>query len=143
MIINNFKKIVIKIGSSSIVNQDSGLVKEKWLDSISSDIKKLVKKNVKITIVSSGAIALGKNKIFKNKIIRRLEEKQAAAALGQIELSKHWQESFKKNNLLTAQLLLTLDDSETRRRYLNVRKTIASLLKNKIVPMVFFIGLRR
>jgi len=136
MIIDSYKKIVIKIGSSSIVNDNSGTVKTKWLDSTCNDISKLVKKNKKIIIVSSGAIALGKKIISPKKLIRRLEEKQAAAALGQIELSKQWQQAFIKYKINTAQLLLTLDDSEIRRRYLNVRKTITSLHNNKIIPII-------
>ena len=136
MILEKFNKIVIKIGSSSIVNEKTGKIKTRWLNSICSDIKKLSKKNIKIVVVSSGAIALGKKIISPNKIIRKLDEKQAAAAVGQIELAREWQMSLKKKGLNSAQLLITLDDSEVRRKYLNVRKTIASLHKNKIIPII-------
>lgn len=136
MIINKFKKIVIKIGSSSIVNDHDGSIKKRWLNSICKDISYLTKKNIKVIIVSSGAIALGKKIISPKKVIHRLEEKQAAAALGQIELSKHWQQGLIKNKINSAQILLTLEDSEVRRRYLNVRKTITSLLKNKVIPII-------
>ena len=136
MILNNFKTIVIKIGSSSIVNNKSGTIKTKRMGAICNDICKLYKKNKNIILVSSGAVALGKKIISPKKIIRKLEDKQAAAALGQIELAKYWQQYFKKNYINTAQLLLTLDDSEIRRRYLNVRKTISALLEKKIVPIV-------
>jgi len=136
MIIEKYNKIVIKIGSSSIVNETLGTVKTKWLNSVCADISKLSKKNKKIIIVSSGAIALGKKIISPKKLIRRLDEKQAAAALGQIELAQQWQQVFKKNKIHSAQLLLTLDDSEIRRRYLNVRKTIIALHNKKIIPII-------
>ena len=134
--INSFKKIVIKIGSSTIIDEETGKIKKRWLNSICKDISFLDKENKKIAIVSSGAIALGKKNISNNKIIRRLEDKQAAAAIGQIELANCWQQALKKYKINTAQLLLTLDDSEIRRRYLNVRKTISSLHKNNFIPIV-------
>ena len=134
--INKFKKIVIKIGSSSIIDEKTGKVKIKWLNSLCNDIALLANENKKIAIVSSGAIALGKKTISKNKIISRLEDKQAAAAIGQIKLANSWQQALKKNKINSAQLLLTLDDSEIRRRYLNVRKTISSLHKNNVIPII-------
>ena len=124
--LKRYKKIVIKIGSTTIVDQSTGKLKTKWLQSICSDVAKLVSTNKKIAIVSSGAIALGKSLISNHKPIKKLEDKQAAAAIGQIELAKYWQQSFKKYKINTAQLLLTLNDSEERRRYLNARRTIAS-----------------
>jgi len=135
MKINKFKKIVIKIGSSSLINSKTGKIKKKWLNSLSEDIAKLISENKKIVIVSSGSIALGKINI-SNKILRRMEEKQAAAAIGQIELINSWKQSLNKYGMNSAQILLTLDDSEVRRRYLNVRKTIFSLHKHKIVPII-------
>ena len=132
--INKYKKIVIKIGSSSIVNEKNKKIKTTWLKNICTDID-FFHKNVKIVIVCSGAIALGK-KLINNGNIRRLEDKQAAAAIGQIELAKFWKEALKKRNINSAQILLTLEDSETRRRYLNVRKTINALHKNNIIPII-------
>jgi len=133
--INKFKKIVIKIGSSSIINEKTKTIKMKWLNSICKDIAYL-HENKKIIIVCSGAIALG-SKIFSDKkIVRRLEDKQAAAAIGQIELANYWQQVLKKNKINAAQLLLTLEDSEVRRRYLNVRKTINALHKKNIIPII-------
>jgi len=134
--INKFKKIVIKIGSSSIIDEKTGKVKIKWLNSLCKEIELLANENKKIVIVSSGAIALGKKTISNHKVISRLEDKQAAAAIGQIELANCWQQALKKNKINSAQLLLTLDDSEIRRRYLNVRKTISSLHKNKVIPII-------
>ena len=134
--INKFKKIVIKIGSSSIIDEKTKKVRKKWLNSLCKDISVLIKENKKIAIVSSGAIALGKKFITNKETIHRLEDKQAAAAIGQIELANCWKQTLKKNKINSAQLLLTLDDSEIRRRYLNVRKTISSLQKNKIIPVI-------
>ena len=132
--INKFKKIVIKIGSSSIVDDKSKKIKTAWLNSICKDISTL-HPNHKIVIVCSGAIALG-SKFINNKQLRRLEDKQAAAAVGQIELSKYWRETLKKSAINSAQILLTLEDSEVRRRYLNVRKTINALHKQNIIPII-------
>ena len=86
--LNNYKKIVIKIGSSTIIDQENGRVKTQWLKSFCNDIVELINTNKKIAIVSSGAIALGKNLLSNHKPIIRLEDKQAAAAIGQIELIK-------------------------------------------------------
>ena len=105
------------------------------MNSLSSDIAKLIYENKKVVIVSSGSIALGKINI-SNNFLRRMEEKQAAAAIGQIELINSWKQSLKKHGINSAQILLTLDDSEVRRRYLNARKTITSLHKNNIIPVI-------
>ena len=136
MLLKNYKNIVIKIGSSTIVNETNYKIKDKWLHSICKDIFELTKMNKKISIVSSGAIALGKKIIAQKKPIKRLEDKQAAAAVGQIELAKYWQEYLKKYKIKTAQILLTLNDSEERRRYLNARKTLNSLHNNNVVPII-------
>jgi len=132
--IKKFKKIVIKIGSSSIVSQKNKKIKNKWLNSICNDIKYL-HPSKKIVIVCSGAIALG-SKLISDKPLKRLEDKQAAAAIGQIELTKNWSKILRKNKIKAAQILLTLEDSEIRRRYLNVRKTINALHKRNIIPII-------
>jgi|TARA_B110000116_G_scaffold265201_1_gene274050 glutamate 5-kinase len=132
--IKKFKKIVIKIGSSSIVDEKNKKIKTQWLNSICKDIKSF-HPDKKIVIVCSGAIALG-SKLISDKPLRRLEDKQAAAAIGQIELAKNWDQVLKKNKINAAQILLTLEDSETRRRYLNIRKTINALHKKNIVPII-------
>ena len=133
--INKFKKIVIKIGSSSIIDEKSKKIRSQWLKTICEDIK-LIHSNKKIIVVCSGAIALGSKLLKKNKPLRKLEDKQAAAAIGQIELSKNWEQSLRKHKINTAQILLTLDDSEIRRRYLNIRKTINALHKKNIIPII-------
>ena len=103
--IKKFKKIVIKIGSSSIVSEKNNKIKIKWLNSICKDIKS-IHPNHKIVIVCSGAIALG-SKFISKQTLRRLEDKQAAAAIGQIELAKNWDQTLKKNKIIAAQILLT------------------------------------
>ena len=133
--INNFKKIVIKIGSSSIINEKTKKIKTAWLRTICKDIS-CIYPTKKIIIVCSGAIALGSKYINNNKSIFRLEDKQAAAAVGQIELVNYWREALKKKRINSAQILLTLGDSEVRRRYLNVRKTINALHKQNIIPII-------
>ena len=133
--LDKFKNIVIKIGSTSIIDSKTRNLKSKWIDSLCKDISKIHKKK-KVIIVCSGAIALGTKTISNKKTIQRLEDKQAAAAIGQIELAYQWKQKLKKYKINTAQLLLTLDDSEIRRRYLNVRKTITSLHKKNIIPVI-------
>jgi len=133
--IDKYKKIVIKIGSSSIVDPKTKKIRSKWISDFCKDIAKL-HKNKKIIIVCSGAIALGSDSISKTKNIRKLEEKQAAAAIGQIELAYQWKQKLKKYKIKVAQLLLTLDDSEIRRRYLNARKTINALHQKNIIPII-------
>lgn len=128
------KKIVIKIGSSLLV--ENGFLREKWLRKFAMDVAELVKKDFQITIVSSGAIALGKGflKVGQRKL--SLEEKQAAAAIGQIQLMGFYRDFFAKCNLNIAQILLTAADCNDRDRYLNSKNTIETLLKNQIVPII-------
>ncbi|MBD1147838.1 glutamate 5-kinase [Pelagibacterales bacterium SAG-MED31] len=135
MMINKYKKIVIKIGSSSIVNPASKKINSKWMLKLCKDIKKHHKEK-NIIIVCSGAIALGSPLIKHKKSLRKLEDKQAAASVGQIELAHQWRKYLKKHKINIAQVLITLEDSEVRRRYLNARKTINTLLQNKIIPVI-------
>ena len=132
--IKNFKKIVVKIGSNSIVDPKTKKIKSKWLNNLCKDIAQL-NKSKKIVIVCSGAIALGSKSISKTKL-RKLEDKQAAASVGQIELAHQWRSKFKKTKINVSQILLTLEDSEERRRYLNARNTISSLQSNNIIPII-------
>jgi len=133
--INKYKKIVIKIGSSSIINSTTKRINSKWMGRFCKDIEKYHKEK-KIIIVCSGAIALGSTLIKNNKSLRKLEDKQAAASVGQIELAHQWKQYLKKHKINIAQVLITLEDSEVRRRYLNARKTINTLLDNKIIPVI-------
>ncbi len=133
--IDKYKSLVIKIGSSSIINSKTKKINSSWLTSLCSDIA-ILHKTKKIIIVCSGAIALGTQTIKNKKVLRRLEDKQAAAAVGQIELAQYWKQKLKKYHISAAQLLLTLDDSEIRRRYLNARKTITALHDNNVIPII-------
>jgi glutamate 5-kinase len=134
MLINNSKKIVIKLGTSTIVD-DKGNFKKKWLDSLIKDIKK-IKKDKDIVIVSSGAIALGQSylKIKKKKI--KLEMSQAIASVGQILLIDEFKKIFEKNKIKIGQILITPDDTEQRRRALNARRTFENLFKLGAIPIV-------
>ena len=134
MLVNNSKIIVIKLGSSTVVD-GKGKFKTKWVTSLVKDIKKFGK-NKNFVIVSSGAIALGQKylKIKQKKI--KLEMRQAIAAVGQIHLSGEFQKLFDKNKIKSGQILVTPDDTEQRRRALNVRSTFENLFKLKAIPIV-------
>ena len=134
MLINNSKKIVIKLGSSTVVDR-KGNFKKNWVNSLIRDIKKFKGKR-DIVIVSSGAIALGQSylKIKQKKI--KLEMSQAIAAVGQIHLAGEYQKIFDKNNFKTGQILISPDDTEQRRRALNVRRTFENLFKLNAIPIV-------
>jgi len=135
MYINKFKKIVIKIGSSILVDEE-GKPKKKWLQEFGKDIKDLINKKKQIVIVSSGAIAMGCEylKIKKNGL--KVDKSQAVASIGQIELMNFYKKTFDENKIKISQILLTLDDTEQRRRSLNARRTIDNLLTMGIVPIV-------
>ncbi len=134
MLVSNSKIIVIKLGSSTVVDS-KGKFKTKWVTSLVKDIKKFGK-NRNFVIVSSGAIALGQKylKIRQKKI--KLEMRQAIAAVGQIHLSGEFQKLFDKNKIKSGQILVTPDDTEQRRRALNVRSTFDNLFKLKAIPIV-------
>ena len=126
MYINKANKIVIKLGSSTIVDK-KGSFKKKWLNSLIKDIKKLKRNNQEVVIVSSGAIALGQNylKIKSKKV--KLEMSQAVASVGQIHLINEFQKLFEKNKIKIGQILITPDDTEQRRRALNARRISLNL----------------
>ena len=135
---SNCKRIVIKIGSSLLVDPSSG-IKEHWLDSLVEDIAALHANGAQILIVSSGAIALGRNVLGLPRRPLKLDESQAAAAVGQIELGRAWSKSLSMQNLVPGQILLTLNDTEgraSRRSYLNARDTIERLLSFGAVPVI-------
>ena len=134
MLKSKFKKLVIKLGSSTVIDK-RGNFKYSWVNSLIKDIRKL-KKNRDIVVVSSGAIALGQSylKIKKKKI--KVEIKQAIAAIGQISLAKEFQKIFEKNDLKTAQILISPDDTEQRRRAINVKRTFENLFKLNAIPIV-------
>tara|TARA_B100000963_G_scaffold294572_1_gene265212 strand:+ start:4265 stop:5350 length:1086 start_codon:yes stop_codon:yes gene_type:complete len=134
MLINNSKKIVLKLGSSTVVD-NKGNFKKKWVTSLIKDIKKFGgKKN--FVIVSSGAIALGQKYLKINKKKIKLEMSQAIAAIGQIHLAGEFQKLFDKFKVKTGQILISPDDTEQRRRALNIRNTFDNLFKLKAIPIV-------
>ncbi len=135
MFIDKSKKIVIKIGSSIIINK-KGKLKKNWLKNFADDIKKLIKKNKQVILVSSGSIPLGWEYLNINKTGLKLDKSQAVASIGQIELMNIYKKIFNKANLKIAQILLTLDDTEQRRRSMNAKSTIHNLLKMGIIPIV-------
>ena len=130
------KRIVIKIGSSLLIDTEAGTPKTEWLDALADDIAKLHADGKEVIVVSSGAIALGRNALKLPKGRLKLEDSQAAAAAGQADLAHAYGGAFRKCNLVAAQVLLTLGDTEERRRYLNARSTITTLLKLGAVPVV-------
>ncbi|MEM7214681.1 MAG: glutamate 5-kinase [Pseudomonadota bacterium] len=130
-----FKRIVVKIGSSLLVDRETGL-KELWLRSLCKDIADLKSKGSEVLIVSSGAIALGRGKLGLPDRGLKLEESQAAAATGQILLARAYSEALGKHGHEAGQVLLTLGDTEQRRRYINARETVSTLLKLGAIPIV-------
>ena len=135
MYLKNSKIIVIKIGSSLLVDEKKK-IRKKWLISFAKDIKKLKSKNKKVIIVSSGAIALGCKKMNYNKANLKLEKSQAIASIGQIELMNLFSEIFSKFKLNISQILLTLDDTEERRRSINAKRTFENLFQLDYIPVV-------
>jgi glutamate 5-kinase len=130
------RRIVVKIGSSLLVDRAQGTLKAAWLDTLADDIATLVGAGKQVIVVSSGAIALGRHMLKLPKGALELEKSQAAAAVGQISLAGAYQAVFKARGLVAAQILLTLGDTEERRRYLNARQTIDTLLAERAVPVV-------
>ena len=134
--ITDAKRIVVKIGSILLVDSDTGRLHRSWLESIASDIDHCRKRGQEVIVVSSGAIALGRRYLDFNAGSLRLEEKQAAAAAGMVRLTHAYQECFEPYGLSVAQILLTREDSENRRRYLNARSTLMTLLKVGALPLI-------
>ncbi|MEP3435271.1 MAG: glutamate 5-kinase, partial [Hoeflea sp.] len=122
------RRIVIKIGSALLVDRDSGL-KTAWLESLCADIAELKRSGSEVLVVSSGAIAMGRTVLGLSSGSLRLEESQAAAAVGQIALARAWSSSLSAHAIVAGQILLTLGDTEERRRYLNARATMAELMR--------------
>jgi glutamate 5-kinase len=132
----NARRIVVKIGSALLVDQASGRLRATWLNSIADDIAALVAEGREVVLVSSGAIALGRHVMGLARGPLELEQSQAAAAVGQISLASAWQDVLRARGLMAAQVLLTLGDTEERRRYLNARRTMDTLLAHRAVPVV-------
>jgi glutamate 5-kinase len=130
------RRIVVKIGSALVVDEATAAPRAAWLASVAADVAALRAGGAQVLIVSSGAIALARRALGLTRRRLRLEEKQAAAAVGQIRLAGAWQAALAAQGLTAAQLLLTLEDSEDRRRYLNARATLSTLLELGCVPVI-------
>ncbi len=130
------RRLVVKIGSALLVDDDSGAIRRDWLDALGDDVAECRRRGQEVLIVSSGAIAVGRRHLGLDGGKLRLEEKQAAAATGQIQLAHAYQETLARHRITVAQILLTLDDTEERRRHLNARSTIAALLRLDTVPVI-------
>ena len=135
MYLENSKIIVIKIGSSLLIDNNKK-IRKKWLSEFAKDIKKLIKENKKVIIVSSGAIAMGCKKLGLNKKNLKIDKCQAIASVGQIELMNLFSVIFAKQKINISQILLTLEDTEQRRRALNAKRTFDNLFQLGFVPIV-------
>jgi glutamate 5-kinase len=130
------RRVVVKVGSTLLVDGDSGRVNRAWLETLVEDLLRLRKRGQRVILVSSGAIALGRRRLGLKHGTLRLEESQAAAAVGQIRLAHAYKELLESHDVTVAQVLLTLEDSERRRRYLNARATLESLLELGALPVI-------
>lgn len=130
------KLTVIKIGSALLVDAESGALRGAWLDSLTSDVAALHAQGSQVILVSSGSIALGRRSMGLAPGLLALEQAQAAAAVGQIYLAQAYRQAFGTHSIGTGQVLLTLEDTADRRRYLNARATLQTLLAHRIVPIV-------
>ncbi len=130
------KRVVVKVGSALLVDADKGRMNRAWLESFTADVARLQKRGQEVILVSSGAIALGRRHLGLHAGKLKLEESQAAAAVGQIRLAHAYKELLEAHSITVAQVLLTLGDTEQRRRYLNARGTLNTLLSLGAVPVI-------
>jgi len=130
------RRVVVKVGSTLLTDADTGRLNRAWLETLVEDLLRLRKRGQRVILVSSGAIALGRRRLGLRHGTLRLEESQAAAAVGQIRLAHAYKELLEANDVTVAQMLLTLEDSEHRRRYLNARATLESLLELGALPVI-------
>jgi len=131
-----FRRIVVKVGSSLLVDHAAGGLKREWLEGLAADIAELHKQGRDVLVVSSGAIALGRAVLGLPRGPLKLEEAQGAAAVGQIALARAWSEVLGAHGITAGQVLVTFQDTEERRRYLNARSTIDKLVEWRAVPVV-------
>ena len=134
--LSSFRRVVVKVGSSLLVDHTAGGIRRDWLDGLAADIAGLHKDGRDILVVSSGAIALGRAVLGLPRGALKLEEAQGAAAVGQIALARAWSEVLDRHGITAGQVLVTLQDTEERRRYLNARSTIDKLIEWRAVPVV-------
>ncbi len=134
--LKNFRRIVVKVGSSLLIDSGAGEVRAPWLSALAVDLAKLHGEGRDVLVVSSGSIALGRSRLKLPRGPLKLEESQAAAAVGQIALARIWSEVLDTHGIGAGQILVTLQDTEERRRYLNARATIAKLLDWRAIPII-------
>ena len=130
------RRLIVKIGSALLVEESSGNVRRGWLDAVADDVARCRARGQEVLLVSSGAIAVGRRHLGLTGRALRLEEKQAAAATGQIRLAHAYQEALARHGITVAQILLTPEDTEERRRHLNARATLTQLLALGAVPVI-------
>jgi glutamate 5-kinase len=132
----DFRRVVVKVGSSLLVDAQAGRLKESWLASLAADLAEFHRDKRDLLVVSSGAIALGRAVLKLAGGPLKLEDSQAAAAVGQIALARAWTEALSRHGIIAGQVLVTLGDTEERRRYLNARSTIDTLLQWRAIPVI-------
>ncbi len=132
----DFRRVVVKVGSSLLVDAQAGRLRESWLASLADDLADFHRGQRDVLVVSSGAIALGRAVLKLASGPLKLEDSQAAAAVGQIALARTWTEALSRHGIIAGQVLVTLGDTEERRRYLNARSTIDTLLQWRAVPVI-------
>ncbi len=130
------QRVVVKIGSALLVDEATGALHRPWLDAVCDDISVLRARGQQVVVVTSGAIAIGRGPLNLGGRTLRLEEKQAAAATGQVRLMQAYQESFTRYGFTVSQVLLTIEDTEDRRRFLNARTTLDTLLSLGAIPVI-------
>ena len=130
------RRIIVKVGSALLVDAERGTLHRRWLEALAADLARCRERRQDVIIVSSGAIAIGRRHLRFSGPDLKLEEKQAAAATGMVRLAHAYEEVLGHHGMTVAQLLLTLDDSEDRRRYLNARNTLSTLLRLGAVPLI-------
>ena len=134
--LDDARRIVVKIGSSLLTAGEDGTIRAAWLAALAADVAALRDAGKQVSLVSSGAVAGGRNRLGKRQKVLKLEDKQACAAVGQIRLAHAYQQALDRHNIAVAQVLLTLQDSDDRRRYLNARNTLESLLDWGALPLI-------
>ena len=132
----DFRRVVVKVGSSLLVDRRAGRLRESWLASLTADLAEFHRDKRDVLVVSSGAIALGRAVLKLPAGPLKLEDSQAAAAVGQIALARTWTEALSQHGIIAGQVLVTLGDTEERRRYLNARSTIDTLLQWRAIPVI-------
>ncbi|KGB82228.1 MAG: glutamate 5-kinase [Pseudomonadota bacterium] len=134
--LNDARRLVVKIGSALLVDRASGRLRAEWLQALAEDVAEIKSRGVDVILVSSGSIALGRGALGLPAGPLALEQSQAAAAVGQIRLARAYEEALAPHGIITAQVLVTLEDSANRRRYLNSRNTLEQLVGLGVVPIV-------